>query len=111
MQPGMPRGVENREEDEACGADDGEGDGQARENFFYRRGVGDEAALVAKPAVGEERNVEKDGGKHAAGDEEGLQVVGADVRDVGYMLVVGHGGVVPLVSGDNPVEEEAQEGG
>lgn len=102
-------GVKDAETDEADGADDGEEDCEAVENLLADGGVGHEAALVAEPAVGKEGEVEEDGGEDAAGDEEGLEVVGADVADVGDGLGRRHGGVDCAVGVDDPVEEHAEE--
>lgn len=110
MQLGVAEGVEDGEEDEACCADDGEEDCQAREDLFSQGGVGHEAALVAQPAVGQEGDVEEDGGEDAARDEERLELLGADVADVGDRLAGLHGGVAGAVLVDAPPDQEAEEG-
>lgn len=101
--------VKDAQANKADGADDGEEDCEAIQNLLANGGVGYEAALVAEPAVGEEGEVEEDGGEDAAGDEEGLEVVGADVADVGDALGRRHGGVDCAVGVDDPVEEHAEE--
>lgn len=75
----VARCVEDAEADEADGAYQRPEDGEAREDFFAEGGVGDETALVTEPSVGEEGGVEEDGGDDAAGDEQGLELAGANV--------------------------------
>ena len=111
MQTWIPRRVKHTQQDEAGGADDGTHDGQAGQDLLGRRGVGRQAALVAQPAVGAEREVEEDGREDTARDEQRLEVGRPDVADVGDPLVVGHGRVVDLVGCYDPVQEKAQEGG
>lgn len=95
--------VEDGQQDEAHGADERPEDGQPGQDLLARRRVGHQAAAVAQPAVREERGVEEDGGEHAAGDEERLELPGAHVRDVGDRLAVGHGRVDLGVGVDDPV--------
>lgn len=103
--------VKDAEKDQARCADDGEEDGQPRQDLLGARGVGGQAAPVAQPAVGAKGDVEQDRGEGAAGDEQGLEILGANVADVGYALILRHGRVVDAVPVDDPVEEEGQEGG
>lgn len=109
MQPGVAGRVEDGQQDQADGADDGEEDGEAREHLLTHGRVGHEAALMAQPAVGAERDVEEDGGDDAAGDEERLEPAGADVADVGDALPRCHGGVVLAAPVDDPVQQQAEE--
>ena len=75
----MPQGIEDGEEDEAGGSGNGEDDSKAGEDFFRHRCVALEGARVAKPAFGEEGEVEEDGCDATAGDEEGFEALSADV--------------------------------
>lgn len=101
--------VEDGEEDEAGGADDGEDDADDGEDFFLDGGVGHEAAVVPQPALGGKGQVEEDGGDGGAGDEEGLELAGANVADEGDLVVAAHPRVVRGVCVDDPVEEQAEE--
>lgn len=103
--------VKDAEKDQARRADDGEEDGQPRQDLLAARGVRGQAAPVAQPAVGAKGDVEQDRGEGAAGDEQGLEILGANVADVGYGLRLRHGRVVDSVPLDDPVEEEGQERG
>ena len=49
---------------------------------------------MSEPALRGEGEVEEDGGDDAAGYEERLQALGADVGNVCYVLVGAHGGVM-----------------
>ena len=111
MQLGVPRRVEDAEQDQAGGADDGEDDCEPGQDLFARRDVGHQPALVAEPAVGEEGNVEEHGGQDAPRDEERFELGGADVRDVGNLLPLVHGAVVsPFGAVEEPEEEEGEQG-
>lgn len=103
-------GVEDGEQDETRGADEGEQDRERLEDLFAGGRVGGQAAAVTEPAVGGEREVEEDGRQDAARDEERLEIVRAHVRDVGYRRVGRHGREAALVRVDDPVQPEAQEG-
>lgn len=69
VQLGVSRRVEDAQQNQAGGADDGEDDGDSRQDFFRDGGVGDQPALVPEPAVGAEGEVQEDGGDGAAGYE------------------------------------------
>lgn len=58
---------------------------------------------MPEPALREEGQVEGDDGDGGAGDEERLQVAGANVADIRDGGVVGHGRVVRAVRVDDPV--------
>jgi hypothetical protein len=105
----MVDGVENGEENQACGADKSEDDGEDGEDLLAEGSIRDQAALVTQPALGDKREVEEDGGDDAAGDEERLEMRGTDVADVGDGLVFTHGRVVLGIGVDNPREEHAKE--
>ena len=109
MQGVVVVGVKDGQEDEAHGAEDGKEDGEAHEDLLAASLVGDEAALVAKPALGGKGEVKGDGGEGGAGDEEGLELEGANVADVGQAHVALLGGQVAAVMGDEPPEEHAEE--
>lgn len=109
MQAVEAPGIKDAEQDEARGADDGKDNGEDGEGLFAGRGVGDEAARVAEPALGDKGGVEGDSDDDGAGDEEGLELVGANVADEGDGGTVRHGRVVAAAGVDNPVEEEAEE--
>ena len=94
MHPRMSQRVENAQQDQARRARDGEDHRQPAQHLFRRRGVGRQLAGVAEPALGGKGQVQEDGGHDTAGDEEGFQALGADVGDVGYVLVGGEGGVM-----------------
>lgn len=111
VQLGVAEGVEDGQQDQAGGADEGEEDGEPAEDLLGGGGVGDEAAAVPQPAVGGEGRVEQDGGNDAAGDEEGLEAGGADVADVGNVLRLAHGGIVSPLLIHDPEDEQAEQGG
>lgn len=111
MQARVAGRVKDGQQDEAGGADDGEDDGQARQDLLAEGGVGDEAAAVAQDAVGEEGQVQENGGEAAAGDEERLELGGADVADVGDALAVLHGAVDLAARVDVPVDQEGEQRG
>src|SRR5690606_5311178 len=102
--------VEDGEQDEPDGADDRKRYRKRLEDLLAAGRVGEEAAAVAEPAVGGEREVQEDGGQDAARDEERLELVRANVGDVRDRGVLRHGGVAPLVMVNDPVEEEPEEG-
>lgn len=64
---------------------------------------------MTQPALGEEGQVEGDGGEDAARDEEGLELLGANVADIGEGLARPDRRVALPVGVDDPVEEHAQE--
>lgn len=64
---------------------------------------------MPQPALRQERDVEGGGDDTAAGDEEGLELVGTDGADVGQRHARLHGRVVLLAGVDDPVEEHAQQ--
>ena len=101
-------GVEDAEEDEAGGAGDGEEDAQRAEDFFRGAEVFGEAASVSAVALSGEGEIEEDGGDGAAGDEEGLEALRADVGYIGYVLGGGHAGVV-WGAFDFPGDEHGEE--
>ena len=105
----MPVRIKDGKADEADGPNDSEHNGKAYEDFLNDRGVGHEASAVAQPALGREGEVEGDGGDAGAGDEERLQVEGANVADVGQGHVGFDGGEAPPVDGHEPPEEHAEE--
>ena len=105
----VPR-IKDGEQDEPDGADDRKHYRKRLEDLLAAGRVGEEAAAVAEPAVGGEREVQEDGGQDTARDEERLELVRADVGDVRDVGVLRHGGVAPLVMVNNPVEEEPEEG-
>lgn len=102
-------GVEDGQQDEAGGADEGEQDAQPDEGALAGRLVAHEAAAVAQPALGEEGQVEEDDGDGGAGDEERLELLRANVADVGDGAAALHGRVDAAVCVDDPVEEHAEE--
>lgn len=109
MQRRVPEGVEDAQEYEAGGADEGEGDGEHDEHLLGAAPVGDEAAAVAEPALGEEGDVEGQGDDAGAGDEERLELVGADVADVGERHARLHVGEEALLLVHHPPEEHAEQ--
>lgn len=64
---------------------------------------------MAQPALGEEGQVEEDDGDGGAGDEERLELLRANVADVGDGAAALHGRVDAAVCVDDPVEEHAEE--
>lgn len=102
-------GVEDGQQDEAGGADEGEQDAQPDEGALAGRLVAHEAAAVAQPALGEEGQVEEDDGDGGAGDEERLELLRTNVADVGDGAAALHGRVDAAVCVDDPVEEHAEE--
>ncbi len=106
----MPRRVKDAQQDQPSSPENGKRNSQTTQDLLAARGVGDQTTAVPQPAVGGKRQVEEDGGEHAARDEQRLEVVGADVADVGDGLRVRHGPVVHAVLVDDPVEEQRQEG-
>lgn len=105
----MPLGVKDGEQDEPRGAEEGKENGEDGEGLFAARGVGDEAALVAEPALGDKGEVEEDGDDDGARDEEGLELGGANVANVDNGGVRVHEAVGLLVLVDDPVQEHAEE--
>lgn len=95
--------VETRKETEPNGADQGEDDGETREDFLANSCVGDQAALVSQPPIGRKGEIQEDGRDDAPGDEERFQFSGTDVRDVGNVLGVSHGRIVYPLGVDDPV--------
>ena len=94
MQPGMPQRIENRQQDQPAGARHGEDDRERTQHLLGKAEVLGQAARVAQPALAREAEVKEDGRDAAAGDEERFQALGADVGNVCYALVDGHGRVV-----------------
>lgn len=84
---------------------------QPRQDLLAAAPIRHQPPAVSQPALGGKGEVEEDGGDAAAGDEEGLEGVGADVADVGNLLARGHGDVVHAVLVDDPEEEEHEEHG
>ena len=109
MQARVAGRVEDGQQDEAGGADDGEGDGQGRQRLLGRRRVGRQAAAVAQPAVERERQVQQHRRRGAAGHEERLERRRPHVADVGDPLRLGHRPVVPPVLVHHPVQQQGQQ--
>ncbi len=105
----MAQRVEDGEQDQAGGADDGEEDGQPGEDLLPRGAIRHQAAFVTQPPVRAERQIQEYGGQHAARDEQRLQVVGRNVADVGDVLGLGHGGIVFAPRVHVPVYQQAQQ--
>lgn len=103
-------GVETREETQSNGADQGEDDGETREDFLANSCVGDQAALVSQPPVGRKGEIQEDGRDDAPGNEERFQFSGTDVRNVGNVLSISHGRIVYPFRVDDPVNQETQKG-
>lgn len=101
--------VKDAEQDEAQRAQPGEEDAEAEEDLLAPGSVGHQASLVTEPALGGKGQVKGDGGDGGAGDEEGLELEGANVADVGEGHVALLGGEVLPVLVDDPPEEHAQE--
>ena len=110
MQLRVTQGVEDGEQDQARRAEQREHDGQAGQHLLTGGGVGHEAAAVPQPAIGAEGHVQQDGGDDAAGDEERLELGGADVADVRDLLAVIHGGITLPMRVDDPVQQQTQKG-
>lgn len=75
----MPPGVEDGQQDEAAGTDDGEEDGEAHEDEFADAAVGCESASLSEDELGGEGQVEEDGANGAHCDEHGFEFLGANV--------------------------------
>lgn len=99
--------VKDGEEDEACGASDGEDDGEDGEDFLRGAGIGDQSARVSKPAFGHEAQVKGNRCDDAAGDEQRLEPVGSDVGNVGNVLALFHAGVLRRAA-DFPMNEHGE---
>ena len=109
MQAVMAQRVEDGEQDQAGGADDGEGDGQPGEDLLARGAIRHQTAFVTEPPVRAEGQIQEHGRQHAARNEQRLQVVRRDVADVGDVLVFGHGGIVLAPRVHVPVYQQAQQ--
>lgn len=72
-------GIEDGEEDKTCGTPDGADDGADREDLFQLLGITCETACVSKPALGDEGEVEEDGGNDSPCDEQRFQSVSTHV--------------------------------
>lgn len=105
----MLASLKDGQANQANGANEGKRNSQPGEDLFAYGGVGNEAAAVSQPTLGDKRQVEEDGGEDAAGDEERAQAVGTDVADVGDVGSLGHGGVAAAVLVDDPREEHTEE--
>lgn len=79
VQSGVTRCVKDGQANQTNGSNQGPENGEPREHFLAPGGVGHETAAVAEPAVREKRRIEEDGGEHAAGDEQWLELAGANV--------------------------------
>lgn len=101
--------VENRQEDQATHADNGENYADYGENFLLHSRVGDQSPIVTQQALGGKRQVEEDGCDGRSRDEERLELAGANVGNEGYVVVRVHVRVVFAIGVDDPVEEEAQQ--
>ena len=53
-------------------------------------GIAGQTSRVAEPSLGDKGQVQEDGGDDTPGDEEGLEAEGANVGNVGDVLVGGH---------------------
>lgn len=80
----VPPRVEDGQQDQASAARDRRDAGEDRERLLRPRRVGREAAPVPQPALGQEGEVQEHDGGGGHGDEEGLELLGADV---GYVAV------------------------
>ena len=87
VQIGMAQGVEDGQQDQTGRAGDGEQDRQRTQDLLDPAEVLGQPAGMPQPALGGEAQVQEDGGHAAAGDEERLEPLGADVRDVCDPLV------------------------
>ena len=70
--------------------------GQGGEDLFRHAQILCQSPRVPQPTLRCKGEVEEDGGDAAAGDEEGLQALGANVGDVGDALAGAHGGVMVM---------------
>lgn len=94
--------IEDAEADQADGADQSPGDGEARKNLLAEGGIRHETATVSQPTIRQKTIVEKDGGDDAASDEERLQLASPYVGNIGNILVGSHRGIVFEMCIDDP---------
>lgn len=109
MQRGVAVGVEDGQQDKTGGADNGEDNRQAEQDLLADGDVGDQTAAVSQPALRDKGQVQEDGDDAGAGDEERLELLGADVADVRDVLAGVHGRVVRAVRVDDPVQQEPKQ--
>lgn len=109
MQCGVVHSVEDGQQNEASGTDEGKHHRQTKEDLFAYGRVGDQTPAVSQPALGGKREVEGHGHDHGPGDEERLQLLRPNVADVRNVLALVHGRVVDAVRVDDPVEEQSEE--
>lgn len=103
--------VENCQQDEACSTDDGEDDRQRDECLFPSGLVGDQPATVPKPSLRKKGHVKCDRGDGGHRDEKGLQLLSANIGDVGNVLSWPHGGIPPSIRAYDPMEQHCQKHG
>ena len=109
MQLVMALGIKNTQQNQTSSTQQGKQNRQNGQRLFAARGIGDQAALVAQPALGDKGQVEGDGDDAGAGDEERLELGGSNVAYVDNVGVGGHEAVGLLVLVHDPVEEHAEE--
>lgn len=78
----MTEGVIARQQDQPHGTRDREEDGGDGARLVEPALVRHQLASMTQPALGDERQIEKHHGDDAAGDEERLEALGANVGDV-----------------------------
>ena len=64
---------------------------------------------MPQPPLGTQRQIQRDRGHGAHGDEHGLELESANVRDVGDILVSVECRVALLVEFDDPGEKQAEQ--
>lgn len=80
-------GVENSQEDESSGPNDGPHDSQRAQNLFGLSVILDKLSLVTKPSLQDEDEVEGHDSNGAGSDEDGLApACRTDIRDVDNVL-------------------------
>lgn len=87
VQMGVAQGVEDGQQDQTGRAGDGEQDRECTQDLLDPAEVLGQPAGMPQPAFGGEAQVQEDGRHTAAGDEERLEPLGADVRDVCDSLI------------------------
>lgn len=81
MQRNVAIRIEDGQQDEADGAEQGEDQGQRHDDLLGLPGVLGQAPSMAQPSLGEEGGIEEHGDDAAAGDEQRLEIKGANVGD------------------------------
>jgi len=110
VKPHMPFRVKDGEEEEANTAEEGEEDGEDGHHLLAGTRVGEEPPIMPRPSLQNQAQGKSHRSDGASHDEERLEDVGGDVRNVGDCLAGRHGDVV-RASLSEPFDEESEDGG